>query len=97
MDKIDSRDYYVDIQGNVTLSLNIPYKYNRSYKYNTPRKEYINKDNWREKLNPDNLEMRIINNISGVEYDFIEYESGDKELKVKVNIKNLKKCKLINC
>ena len=91
--KIDGRDYYVSPQGNVTLSLNFPYKYNKQYKYNTPREEYIDKNNWREKLNPNSLEMKIINNIPNAEYDFIEYEGGDAELKVKVNIEDLKKYK----
>ena len=89
--EIDGQDYHIDKQGNVILSLNFPYKYNRLKIYNTPNEKYIDKDNWKEKLDPNSLEMRIINNIPKAEYDFIEYESGDKELRIKVNIEDLKK------
>ena len=48
--KIDNSEYYVDENGNVKLSLNFPYEFNRSHKYNTPREEYIDKNNWKEKV-----------------------------------------------
>jgi hypothetical protein len=89
--KIDNSEYYVDENGNVKLSLNFPYKFNRSDKYNTPREEYIDKNNWKEKVNPNFPIMKVINNVPTADYEFIEYPSGDKELVVKTNIEDLKK------
>jgi hypothetical protein len=43
--KIVNDKYHVDKQGNVEISLNFPYKFNRSHRYNTPREEYIDKSN----------------------------------------------------
>ena len=89
--KIDNSEYYVDENGNVKLSLNFPYEFNRSHKYNTPREEYIDKNNWKEKVNPSYPIMKVINNVPTADYEFIEYPSGDKELLVKTNIEDLKK------
>ena len=89
--KIDNSEYYVDENGNVKLSLNFPYKFNRSDKYNAPREEYIDKNNWKEKVNPNFPIMKVINNVPTADYEFIEYPSGDKELLVKTNIEDLKK------
>jgi hypothetical protein len=89
--KIDNSEYYVDENGNVKLSLNFPYKFNRPDKYNTPREEYIDKNNWKEKVNPNFPIMKVINNVPTADYEFIEYPSGDKELLVKTNIEDLKK------
>jgi hypothetical protein len=89
--RIDGDEYYVDENGNVKLSLNFPYKFNRSHKYNTPREEYIDKSNWKEKVNPNSPIMKVINNVPTADYEFIEYPSGDKELLVKTNIEDLKK------
>jgi hypothetical protein len=86
--QIDNDIYYVkDNEGNFILSLNFPYKYNRPFKYNTPREEHINKNNWREKINPNSSIMKVIKEFPKSEYEFIEYESGDKELVVKINPK----------
>ncbi len=89
--KIDNGLYVISPNGKVELSLVFPYKYNRSHRYNTPREEYIDKSNWKEKLNPNYPIMKVINNVPNADYDFIEYESGDKELVVKTNIEDLKK------
>jgi hypothetical protein len=89
--KIDNSEYYVDENGNVKLSLNFPYKFNRSHIYNTPREEYIDKNNWKEKVDPNFPIMKVINNVPTARYEFIEYPSGDKELLVKTNIEDLKK------
>ena len=89
--KIDNSEYYVDENGNVKLSLNFPYKFNRSHKYNNPNEEYIDKNNWKEKVNPNFPIMKVINNVPTADYEFIEYPSGDKELLVKTNIEDLKK------
>ena len=89
--KIDNSEYYVDENGNVKLSLNFPYKFNRSHKYNAPREEYIDKNNWKEKVNPNFPIMKVINNVPTADYEFIEYPGGDKELLVKTNIEDLKK------
>ena len=69
----------------------IPYKCNRKTKYNTPNPHYINKDNFKEKLSNDFLVIKLINSILNVEYKFIEYSSGDKELIVKTNLETLSK------
>ena len=89
--KIDGNEYYVDKNGNVKLSLNFPYKFNRSHRYNTPREEYIDKNNWKEKVNPSYPIMKVINNVPIADYEFIEYPSGDKELVVRTNIEDHKK------
>ena len=89
--KIDNSEYYVDEQGNIKISLQFPYKFNRSHKNNTPREEYIDKNNWKEKVNPSYPIMKVINNVPTADYEFIEYPSGDKELLVKTNIEDLKK------
>ena len=89
--KIDGNEYYVDKNENVKLSLNFPYKFNRSHRYNTPREEYIDKSNWKEKVNPSYPIMKVINNVPPADYEFIEYPSGDKELVVRTNIEDLKK------
>jgi len=39
--------------------------------------------------------MKLINSIPNIEYDFIEYSGGDKELKIKVNIEDLQKYNFI--
>ena len=89
--QIDGEEFYTDQQGNVSIALSIPYRSNRQFRYNTPRAEYIDKHNWSQKLDPNSVIMKIINNIPNAKYDFIEYSGGDKELKVKVNIEDLKK------
>jgi hypothetical protein len=71
--------------------LSIPYKYNRKTKYNTPNPNYIDKDNFKEKLPNNLLVMKLINSIPNIEYKFIEYSGGDKELIIKTNLKILSK------
>ena len=93
--ELDSHEYYVDKNGYITYSLNFPYKFNKKAKYNTPNPDYIDVNNWMEKLKPNSMAMRLINTIPNIKYDFIEYESGDKELKIVVNIKDLQKYKFI--
>ena len=95
--QVDNNVYYVkDNEGNFILSLNFPYKYNRPFKYNTPREEYIDKNNWRKKLNSNFPIMKIITKFPKLKHEFVEYESGDKELIVKINSKNLKGIAFIN-
>jgi hypothetical protein len=89
--QVDNSIYYVkDSERNFILSLNFPYKYNKPFKYNTPREEYIDKNNWREKLDPNFPIMKIIKLFPKAEHEFVEYESGDKELIVKINPKIFK-------
>jgi hypothetical protein len=84
--QVDNSVYYVkDSEGNFILSLNFPYKHNRQFRYNTPREEYIHKNNWREKLDINSPIMKIIKRFPEAEHEFVEYESGDKELIVKIN------------
>jgi hypothetical protein len=89
--KINNREYHVNETGIVIVSLNFPHKHNRQFRYNTPRKEYIDKNNWKEKLSKEGIEMKLINSIPNIEHDFIEYDGGDKELKIKVSIEDLQK------
>jgi hypothetical protein len=93
--KINNREYCINETGIVIVSLNFPYKYNRQFKYNTPREEYIDKNNWKEKLSQEEIEIKLINSIPNIEYDFIEYSGGDKELKIKVSIEDLQKYNFI--
>jgi hypothetical protein len=93
--ELNLHKYYVDENGDIIYTLNFPYKFNRKTKYNTPNPDYINIDNWMEKLNSNLISMKLINTIPNIKYNFIEYESGDKELKIKVNIKDLQKYKFI--
>jgi hypothetical protein len=67
----------------------IPYKYNRKTKYNTPNPNYIDKNNFKEKLPKDFLIIKLMNSIPNIEYQFIEYDSGDKELIVKTNYETI--------
>ena len=84
--QVDNSVYYVkDNEGNFILSLNFPYKHNRQFRYNTPREEYIHKNNWRGKLDINSPIMKIIKRFPEAEHEFVEYESGDKELIVKIN------------
>jgi hypothetical protein len=71
--------------------LTIPYKYNRKTKYNTPNPDYIDKNNFREKIPNNFLVMKLINSIPNIKYEFIEYDGGDKELIVKTNLETLSK------